>query len=394
MSILQLIKGLAGKEDINWGDSSTTFGRETHTGGTVNISYVDAEAVPSTNLGGYIGDHLHLQMTDTSTTSATFNINALGTGVTLSTSGLTAGRTLTFPNTSNQALIGATDLAGTGAGVGASLIGIQDTGTYFGTATVEGALQEAGVSISSLNTSTHNSGMKNGFKLAYSTASAITISGGMWALNGATNRHVYTASQITFTLGSAGSNPLSTDLTAAANTIHYIYIDDTAVISAGSNLLTASAFINTTTAPAYSHIKIGWYSGNDRCIGAVLTDASFNILPFDVRGDNYYRYRDPNFTAEFALANAPVAYASLNMSSTIPAFSTRAQVRLLASNAAMWFYFDTTSSAVTPEAHTAGVSNEVMSFDISTDTSQVVYWYADDAHNVAIDTAGYYMDEL
>uniref|UniRef100_A0A6M3XQB3 Uncharacterized protein n=1 Tax=viral metagenome TaxID=1070528 RepID=A0A6M3XQB3_9ZZZZ len=390
MPILQIIKDLIGKEDISWGDSSTTFARETHTGGSINMHYTDAEVIPSTTLGGYIGDHLHVQNTDSLTTATTFGINSGGNSLVLSSSGLTASRTITFPNTSNQTLIGATDLVSIAASKGATLVGIQDSGNYFSGANVEAITQELGSDVSTLQTETHNRGMKNGFIMAYSSTTAITIGGGMWAHTGTTNRHVYLSSQITFTLGPGGSNASSTAL--GANQIHYLYLDDSAIVAAATSLLTASEFLNSTTAPVYSHSKAGWYSTNDRCIGAVLTNASNEVLSFAVFGSHFYRYASP--VTEYTTAAAATTYTALDISSSVPRFCTRARLRITSVSAGTVLYFDTSSTATTPECATFSTANTPEMADVPLTAAQLSYYYASAGNNIDVDTSGYYTDEL
>lgn len=387
-TVTKFVKGLIGKEDINWGTASSTFSRETYTGGNINVHYVDDSVIPSSKCGGYVDDHLHKQNTDTGTTGTTWTIDSDGTGVTLSTTGITAGRTFTFPDTGNQQLTGASSLASTAANYGASLVGVQDSGGYFGNTNVETVLAESGASLVTLFSTSHNSGMKNGFKLAYSSGTAITISGGVWAHDGTTDQHVYTASQVTFTLGPAGSNAASSNL--GADEIHYIYIDDSAVVAGASRLLTASEFVNSTTAPSWSHSRIGWYNGSDRCIGAVLTSSASTIVKFSIHGKNYYRYRSG--VTEYAGANAPTTYTALDLSSSVPAFSTMSRLKLdAASGTSTRYYFDTESSGTTPEAH---VASQTFTTDIPLSSSQVVYWYATAATGTSLFTVGYYTDEL
>ena len=387
-TVTKFVKGLIGKEDINWGVASSTFSRETYTGGNINVHFVDDSVIPSSGLVGYVDDHLHNRNWDSGTTGTTWCIDTDGTGVTLSTTGITAGRTFTFPDTGNQALTGASNLASTAAGYGASLVGIQDSGGYFGNTNVETVLQETGASLQTVISVAHNSGMKNGFKLAYSSGTAITISGGVWAHNGSSNQHVYTASQVTFTLGPAGSNAASTAL--GADQVHYIYIDDSAVVASASRLLTAAEFLNSTTAPSWSHSKVGWYNGSDRCIGAVLTNSSNAVINFSVHGKNYYRYRTP--VAELTGDTSGTTYASLSLSSSIPAFSTMCRLRIDAvTGSSRLFYFDTSNTSATPEAHAI---YGTATLDVPVSTSQALYWYTSTATGTSIYTTGYYIDEL
>jgi len=390
MTVLQIIKDLIGKEDLNLGDSSSTFSRETHTGSSISIHYIDAEVIPSTGLGGHIGDHLHVQNTDSLTTSTTFGINSAGNSLVLSSSGLTSSRTFTFPNTSNQALVGATDLLSTAASKGATIVGIQDSGNYFSGINVETVTQELGADVSTLQTETHNRGMKNGFILGFSSTTAITIGGGMWAHTGTDDRHVYLSSQITFTLGPAGSNSGSTAL--GANQIHYIYLDDSAIVAAATSALTASEFLNSTTAPVYSHSKVGWYSTNDRCIGAILTDSSNEVLSFMVFGSHYYRYTTP--INEFPTAASGTSYTATDLSSSVPVFSTRSRLRITAVTAGTTLAFDTSSTAVTPEVLTLSTADTASMTDVPLSAAQLLYRYGSASTNIDIDVSGYYMDEL
>lgn len=108
-------------------------------------------------------------------------------------------------------------------------------------------------------------------EIEYASSNSITIGPGEYGLQGATNRTVAWSSDLTFTLGSGGSNSGSTNL--SGNQWQYIYIDESSVTN---TTLTASNFINSTTAPSYVGSKRAWYNGNDRCIFA--TYAAFGSL--------------------------------------------------------------------------------------------------------------------
>jgi len=388
MSVFQHIKDAIGKEDLALGDSGSTFARETHTGGSINIHYIDAEILPSTTLGGYIGDHLHKQNTDTGTTADTFEVNSDGHGATLSTTGLTADRVFTFPNTSDQALIGATDLASVASSLGASLVGVEDSAGLMSATDVESALAEIAQDVADI---THPHGYKYGFDLGYSTTTAITIEAGMWSLWTTSESLVYTNSLLTFTLGSGGSNGTSEDLDAGAQELHYIYIDDSAVISNASALITATEFMNHTEVPTYNRTRKGWMNtSNDRCVGAVLIDASNHVLDFEVFGGHYYQYAAP--IVEYATAASGTVYQAVDVSSCVPKFATRIRIRLV-SGGSTTFNFDTSSSSATPEAHYV-VTGHAQTFDIPVSTSQVFYFNGLTSQTATIYVIGYYLDEL
>ena len=123
-----------------------------------------------------------------------------------------------------------------------------------------------------------NKGAFTRAKFRWKDADEIYIGGAAYHHAGTTDQMVFWDSEITFQLGSAGSNSLSDDLGASA--FHYIYIDDSAVVTLALNELTAAEFLNDTTAPTYSASKHGWYNGSDRCIGAVWSNASSQVAEF------------------------------------------------------------------------------------------------------------------
>ena len=118
----------------------------------------------------------------------------------------------------------------------------------------------------------------NSTKFTYSDTDTITLRPARYYHAGTTAQTVYWDSDITFDFGSGGSNAASDDL--AANKWYAVYIDDSAVVSAATNLLTESELLNLeidgTDYPAYSSTKHGWYNANstsDMCIGVFKTKA-------------------------------------------------------------------------------------------------------------------------
>ena len=386
MSVLQIIKDLLSEQDVAWGDSDTTFNRQTHTGGTVAVNYIDSKSIPANTLGTYVDDHLHTQNTDTGTTATTFIINSGGNTATLNTSILTGNRIFIFPNRS-QNLIGNLDLGSTVNNLGASLVGVEDSSNYFTSTDVEGALAELAQDVASVST---YRGYKRGFTLGYSAVTTITINGGMWNHMGTTTQDVYTNSQLSFILGSAGSNSGSTNL--GANELHYIYIDDSAVVTSGSALLTASEFLNSTSIPAYSNAKAGWYSGNDRCVGAIRTNVSSQVSSFYVRSGHFMCY-NVGITA-FSSAAAPTVVQALDLSGWMPVFSTQAKLDVYPATEGTVYSFGITGGAVYNVYYTAPYANGSGMLDVFTDTSQSVDWKGSAASLTAILITGYLIDEL
>ena len=390
MTVLQIVKGLIGEEDVNWGNSDTTYTRQTHTGGSTSIHYIDSKSIPAHTLGGVVDTYLHWPHTDTGTTSVTFVLNNDEANyLILSAIGQTTGVTITFPTTT-QAVVGATDLASTASGKGASTVGVYDTAENFTSTNVEAVLAELAQHITG---QTMYLGYKRGFKLGYSSTNIITISSGMWNHKGTEDQNVYTLTQITFLTGSSGSNAASDDLTPSA--LHYIYIDDSAVITAGTPVLTATEFINKTTAPTWSSAKGGWYNGNDRCIGAILTTAASAIVEFYVRSNNFYAYTTTTEITEFATATAPTSNTDLDISSSVPVFSTCARLFMMSALGGYKYAFAIKGSGNYTTHVTCSTNDGTYTFDVYTNDAQVLSWVAfGGAVATSLHTKGYYIDEL
>jgi hypothetical protein len=156
-------------------------------------------------------------------------------------------------------------------------------------------------------------------KFRWKDANEIYIGSGVYFHEGTSNQTLYWNSELTFQLGSAGSNSASDDL--GASEWHYIYLDDSAIVTAATNLITNSEILNDTTAPTWSASKHGWYNGNDRCIFAVLTDGSNNVLEFFHAGSRKVFYADAK--GDYSNADPGTDY-STEVTLTIPAFSGKA----------------------------------------------------------------------
>lgn len=379
MTVLQIIKGLAGEEDINFGDSDTTFARQTRTGGTTNIHYIDDKSIPANTLGGVINDHLHGQNTDTGTDSTSFIINSGGNMVTLNASGLGADRAFTFPDTvTTQKLVGATDLASvTGAATnGAKTIGVYDSGGYLTSTNVEDALAELAVSIAAIPLYT---GFKRGFNLSFVSTSVINISIGTWDHFGTTHQIVYTTTSLNY-------NPV-----LSSDGINYIYLDDSAIAAAGTNLINATMITNSTTAPTWSNTRCGWYNGLDRCIGAILI-SSGAVTEFRIFSNDYYVYKAANVL--YTSANSPTTATSLDLSGYIPAFSTRCRIAVQhATDGDQVSFLPATGWAAKCQI-TIADTGEYHDGDLCLDTDQTVLWLTDTDSQTIIALHGYYMGDL
>jgi len=119
-------------------------------------------------------------------------------------------------------------------------------------------------------------------KFEYKDTDEIYINPGRYEHNGTSQQMVYWNSQLTFQFGAGGSNAGSSAL--AASDWFYLYIDDSAVVTLGTALLTEAEFVAVTTAPTWSNSKHGYYNGNDRCIGWFITNSSSQIIEFTHSG--------------------------------------------------------------------------------------------------------------
>jgi hypothetical protein len=161
-------------------------------------------------------------------------------------------------------------------------------------------------------------------KFIWKDADEIYIDPGCYHHAGSTrDRLVWWNSRITFKFGgAAGSNAASDEL--GNSEWHYLFIDDSAVNTLASNELTAAEFLNDTTAPTWSDAKHGWYTGNDRCIGAFLTGATANILEFHHDGTDYFQFADN--VVELTAETVTNVYEDVDLTTSVPGFCTSANL--------------------------------------------------------------------
>ena len=142
----------------------------------------------------------------------------------------------------------------------------------------------------------------------YTDADTISIGPGVYDHRGTTDQIVYWNSTLSF------------DSTDSGSQWYYLYLDDSAIVTHGSPLLTAAEFINSTTAPTWSDAKHGWYNGNDRCIFAYyVVSGSINSFLHD--GGDYIGHvlaSDSDFKQTGNTSNG----SAFNADAYIPGFST------------------------------------------------------------------------
>lgn len=127
-------------------------------------------------------------------------------------------------------------------------------------------------------------------RLGYKDADEFYLGGACYFhASGTTAQTVYWTDQITYQVSSAGSNSGSDD--PHSGKCYWVYVDDSAVVSAATNQLTASEFLFTSAAPTYNHSYGQWYRGKDLAVAYVFTKPnSTSLHPFKHDGGEYIEF--------------------------------------------------------------------------------------------------------
>jgi len=155
----------------------------------------------------------------------------------------------------------------------------------------------------------------------------ITIGPGVYFHDGTARQTVFWDADITFECFRPGTGGSNADNSAAgASEWHYIYLDDSAIVTQASPELDADCFLNSTTAPTWSDAKHGWYNGSDRCIFAILTDGTSDIVEFYHDGGDAVFYADNQTERSVSALDSASSWVDVDMKTSVPGFSTKAQV--------------------------------------------------------------------
>ena len=166
--------------------------------------------------------------------------------------------------------------------------------------------------------------------------------------------------------------------TPAADTFYYLYLDHSAITSGVA--ITNSELIWSDTAPSWSDTYRGLYNGDDRCIMGVISNGGpTNILNFYHDGGDFVGYDAPPLELDDVGGTDWT-----NEILTIPAFSTRALVRIWAhfldnAGASFKIRVEGSSSAgngVIVSSAGVGYTDDVTTVDVYTDASQIIEWVA------------------
>lgn len=244
-------------------------------------------------------------------------------------------------------------------------------------------------------------GLCNRAKFSYKDTNEIYLNSAVYHHQGTTEQLVYWDSQLLFQFGSAGSNSDSDNL--SAGDWFYVYLDDSAIVTAGTNVITASELLAVTEEPVWNAAKHGRYGSaaagnateNDRCIFAVRTDGSSQVLEF-FHDDNLVTYAD--WVTDLLNVDIDDTWTDVNL--TMPSFACAALVTFYANSLSTTtnpLYYRTngqtgTVGHVVASVQNATHKNAVNTCAVKTDSSQSieVKYAASDASVVSIYTDGWY----
>lgn len=237
-------------------------------------------------------------------------------------------------------------------------------------------------------------------KFSWKDGDEIYIDPGAYHHSGTIEQIVYWDSQITFQLQSGGSNSDSHDY--GADGWHYVYLDDSAIVTQASNLLDADCFVTYTganSAPVWTVAKHGWYGDGvgdaktgDRCIFAVY-ETGGAIKEFFHEG-NMVMYAGAQ--QPFSVADPTTSFVDLDLSVYMPGFST------VATLTGTHHYIDgaaysswRTNGQTDANGHVWGRTDndshyDTNTFDVITDSSQVIeHKISANNNHVTIDLDGW-----
>ena len=147
-------------------------------------------------------------------------------------------------------------------------------------------------------------GYINGAYVVYSSSSSILVKSG----NGECNGSAWEISSDT-SVDLSGMLPVGEDFV-------YIYIDDSA------SSYPTPTIIGSLTEPAYSDSNLGWYNGDDRCIGVIWVNSYGNIAEFQNNIQLEYLTTAENVQKVLEYGNPNGSWQSLETTAYIPVNAT------------------------------------------------------------------------
>lgn len=245
---------------------------------------------------------------------------------------------------------------------------IEDAGLVLKTATTETGNQlSAAITLLAIAATPAAPGLVVRPKFIWKDADEIYISAGSYDHRGTVNQIVYWASQLTYQFTALAASDWS-----------YLYLDDSAIVALGTNLLTTAELVDSVTEPAWNEAKGGWYNGDDRCIMAVRTSGASAILEFFHDGSEAFIYADRIED----LASTAIGVGWTDVTLTIPKFSIEALINTTtnsagATKAGILSYWRTNGQAAGTGHQIGQTHDSVWSYDtgqarVITDSSQKI----------------------
>ena len=168
----------------------------------------------------------------------------------------------------------------------------------------------------------------------------------------------------------------------AGEDFYYLYVDDDA-----STYPDSPSFVFSTTEPSktadYSNGKIGWYNGDDRCVGAVFVDSS-NVIPEFWSDGVQYWYED-NYKEVVTAGNPNSSWQTAESTAYIPVLASQVRVHFVASDSGAVCFGYTSSYERQTMEDAGGAFYEqlkVMKF-IPIGASRDLAWWGEDNDNNA-----------
>jgi len=214
-------------------------------------------------------------------------------------------------------------------------------------------------------------------QFTYVDGDTITVGGGSYDVNG--TLAIIEEALTTTAHGGTGADWM------------YLYIDYSSLPT--DNVLIQSDLIWSTTAPTWSHTKIGWYNGSDRCIFA---------LPIAVTSDDIWQFgHQGNFVFCSPTWDSGVAtetWADVSSALPIPAFSRMAKVSFTVSYSDSASYMQWRTKGMTNTTYATytavGATYGFNTMDVYTDSSQLIQQIVTDAITTSsIIPVGWYLPE-
>jgi len=204
---------------------------------------------------------------------------------------------------------------------------------------------------------------------------------------GTTEQIVNSDAQLTFQFGSGGSNSDSDDL--ANNDFYYLYIDDSAVVTEGTAVISETELVAITEEPEWDaarHCWVGQTNAEDRCIGAFRVGGSADVLEFFHDGGRLIHYGDSVEESTTAVTSSWTEYTTtvitLGEFSVFCSFSTDSLFTRPSDSAATdGMKITTTTHKMIKGPLPVGASDQALDFKTSGNTASVF----------SLNTVGFYL---